>query len=647
MNDLRKKTDESRTRGVSLSEGWAFLFISLVLLVLFATPAIASPVPPGTLDPTTIPKYVNQLTGPPPVWMKTTGNPNYDYVISVAPHNQQLLPPGFPQTPMIAYGGQARDSVTGKPIGFIRNSPGASFEITTGKPIKVKWVNDIPADVKMPFAVDPTLDWANPNEMATPTAPFTAFPPGYDQAQSPIPIVPHVHGLEVQSTSDGNPDAWFTSDGKQGIAYNTATPTDSNAAIFSYPNINLPATIWYHDHAMGMTRLNVMGGLAGFYLVRQPGDKVAPMLPSGKYEVPLAIQDRIFNPDGTLFFPSVGNAPNTHPYWVPEFFGNTIMVNGLVWPNMNVDQGQYRFRLLDGSNARFYTLSFDNGMSFTQIGTDGGYIRSPVTMTSLTIAPGERADVLVDFSKLAPGTKVILKNTANAPFPDGSEDNADPQTTGQIMQFTVTDHKGFKAKKLPDNLNPSLAGSSWPTLPTPTNKRTLVLYEIMADPTAPGEPTMVTLEGQHYRADVSEKPLLGSTEEWTIVDTTGDTHPIHTHLAQFQLVSRQQFDPQYLSDWLALNPQEADGTFTNPTVHLDVTSYLTPGTLRTPASNELAWKDTIQMNPGEVTTFRIRFAPMDGSGNYPFDATEGPGYVWHCHIIDHEDNEMMRPYIVI
>jgi len=613
------------------------LLICTALLFSLATPAFAlerpeiAQIPDGTLNPTTIPKYVNQLTGPPPVYMKTAKGA-YDYVIDVKPSMQQYLPKPLPATPVLAYGGECRNSVTGKPLGFVRNSPGCTFEMTKGKPITVKWVNNIPANMPSMFTIDTTLDWANPN----------------NGAQFPIPIIPHIHGLEVQSTSDGNPDAWFTSAGDQGMTYHTELPTSDNAAIFKYPNINNPATIWYHDHAMGMTRINVMAGLAGFYLIREPGDKVAPHLPSGQYEVPLAIQDRIFNPDGTLWFPTDGINPDVHPNWVPEFFGNTIMVNGLVWPNMNVDQGQYRFRLLDGSNARFYTLRFDNGgqtIPFTQIGTDGGYIQSAFTgMSTLTIAPGERADILVDFSNLAPNTKVLLLNTANAPFPDGSdENNADPATTGQIMQFTVTNHKGFSPKKLPDILNPTLKGS-FPTLPAPTNRRTLVLYEVQGD----NGPVMVTLEGQRYRNPVSELPVLGTTEEWTIVDTTMDTHPIHTHLVQFQLVSRQKFDSDaYTADWIAANaPETPPFPDDHPTVALNVKDYLT-GVPEPATGNELAWKDTIQMNPGEVTTIRLRFSPQDGSPKYPFDATSEPGYVWHCHIIDHEDNEMMRPYVVV
>ena len=146
-----------------------------------------------------------------------------------------------------------------------------------------------------------------------------------------------------------------------------------------------PTTLWYHDHALGVTRLNVLSGLAGFYLIREPvgGDKVAPMLPTGKYEMPLVIQDRTFNSDGSLSYPSVGSATDTHPYWVNNFIGNVIMVNGKAWPNMNVDRGQYRLRFLNGSNTRFYALAFSNAMSFIQIGSDGGYLKAPVSVTSL------------------------------------------------------------------------------------------------------------------------------------------------------------------------------------------------------------------------------------------------------------------------
>ena len=623
------------------------LLAAMVAIVLLSslTPALAS-APVGTddglLDPLSIPKYVNQLPGPPPVYVPTVvedGHGNvvsHDYTVTVTAFDQQILPAGFPRTPVWGYGGEAQDAIAGESLGPISNSPGPSFEAVRGIPINVKWVNDI--DTAHMFAVDPTLHWADPNNLMMendqPGQSYDPYPPGYPLAQAPVPLVTHLHGGEVESSFDGGPLAWWTYDGVHGPNYRTAAPTDPNAAVYHYPNEQMATTLWYHDHALGITRINVMSGLAGFYLLRDPNDAIAPLLPSGKYEIPLAIQDRTFNADGSFFFPSVGVNPDVHPYWQPEFFGNTIMVNGLVWPNLNVDRGVYRFRLLDGSNARFYDLFLSNGMPFTVIGSDGGYLRSAVTAPRIRIAPGERVDILVDFSSLAPGTKVRLLNTAKAPFPTGSA--ADPRTVGQIMQFTVGDAAGAAMPALPPILNPTL--DPFPSLPSPTTSRILVLFEKEG---ALGS-VEVLLNGQNWDAPVSETPTVGSTEDWIVVDLTNDAHPIHLHLVQFQLVSRQKIAAdRYLSAWLAAN---GEPPFMFTPTEVSLAGYLR-GTAKGPTPLEQAWKDTIQMFPGEVTVIRVRFAPQEG-GSYPFDATQGPGYVWHCHILDHEDNEMMRPYQV-
>ena len=668
----------------------------LIATMLIATIAISAfamlpQVKAQTIDPTTIPKFTNQLTGPPPVYTPTIisspegkGIAMY-YEVTMDEQSQQVLPTvdedgnptGFGLTNVWGYGGQAHDAITGADLGYILNSPGPSFEAMRGIPSVVKWINNIDSDYM--FAIDPTLHWANPNgipmpgETDAPESPFPAYPPGFDgtydattnpysyNAQNPAALVPHLHGGEVSSKYDGGPTAWWTNSGTQGSTYNTLYNTASNAAVYYYPNEQPSATLWYHDHALGLTRINVMSGLAGFYLLRD-NNPIDNKLAAGNkvFEMPIVIQDRTFKENGQFDFPSEGNVPDVHPYWQPEFFGDTIMVNGLVWPNMDVDQGTYRLRLLDGSNARFYTLSFvanpdtedEVTLPFIQIGTDGGFMKEPVTITELTIAPGERADVLVDFSGLAPETKVLVKNTANAPFPGGSdENNADPETTGQIMQFTVTDKVVKPVFNVPKVLNADLKGT-WPTLPEPTNTRTLTLWEVLT----PGdEPLEVLVNGQKWDAATSELPHEGSTEEWVIVNLTGDTHPIHLHLVQFQLVSRQDVkvegEGNYVDAWLAANEGNGidDGDVPPYTTvnEVPVGPYLIDGTKTGPAANEYAWKDTIQMSPGQATTIRVRFAPIDGSSSYPFDPTDGPGYVWHCHIIDHEDNEMMRPYEVI
>jgi len=646
------------------ASGVAFAVLTIVLS--FAWPVFAVPPPaPGLLDPAIIPKFTNVLDAPPPVYVPTITNSTGEYYkVNVTEFWQQILPTvdalgnptGFGQTKVWGYGGLAKHAITGALLGYVRNAPGPTFEATRNTPIYVTWQNNLTDVAGIPlahmFAVDPTLHWADPNYFGMPMPPFQPYPPGYAEAQSPVPLIPHLHGGEVQSTFDGHPQAWFTPNGIHGLAYNTYVTTDPNAAVFHYPNAQPPTTLWYHDHALGITRINVMSGLAGFYLLRDPADTVAPLLPSGKYEMPLVIQDRTFYANGEFWFPTVGINPLDHPYWMPEFFGNTIMVNGKVWPNMNVDAGQYRFRLLDGSNARFYTITFwdmntNLKLPFIQIGSDGGYLKSSVTLKELTIAPGERADILVDFAGLA-GHKIIMRNRARAPFPKGAP--PDPNTA-QIMQFTVGANPGPAPAVLPAALNPTLAGPGFPTLPaTISRTRIMTLWEVMG---ALG-PLEILLNGQKWAGRISENVTKGTIEEWVIVNPTADTHPIHLHLVQFQLVSRQSIDvKKYAADWVTLQQTTGGlGPMAMPPwplnyipLELPIAPYLkgkpTPAPL-----NEQGWKDTIQMNPGEVTIIRVRFAPIDGSPNYPFDPTVGPGYVWHCHILDHEDNEMMRPYLV-
>ena len=352
---------------------------------------------------------------------------------------------------------------------------------------------------------------------------------------------------------------------------------------------------------MGLTRINVYSGMAGFYLLQDPTDNVEKLLPTGKYDVPLAIQDRDFYSDGSLDFPVANNLTGDHPYWIPEFFGNTIMVNGLVWPNMNVDQGEYRFRMLDGSNARFYNLSFEvqgtgELLPFKMIGTEGGFLQNAVTLTKTLIAPGQRDDILVDFSKLAPGTKVIVKNDAAAPYPMGAPGTFDPNTVGQIIQFSVQGHKGFKALPLPQNLNPTLKGNSFPTLKNPTVDRDLTLYEVN-DPVSE-DPIMVTLNGQMFDAPVSETPKLGTTEEWTIINLTPDAHPIHLHLVSFQVESRQDFDvANYTTDWLTQNSNIGAPPWMTTPKALSPSSYLVPGTRTGPSAIRRAGRTLSSLTP--------------------------------------------------
>jgi FtsP/CotA-like multicopper oxidase with cupredoxin domain len=294
---------------------------------------------------------------------------------------------------------------------------------------------------------------------------------------------------------------------------------------------------------------------------------------------------------------------------------------------------------LDASNARFYNITFSNGMPFTLIGSDGGYLKSPVSVTSALFSPAERVDILVDFSKLAPGEKVIMKNsalwnTSSPKFPNQLE------TIGQIMQFTITSGDGFKPQTLPSQLNPTLS-SSFPNLPTPTKTRILTLGEDIS--VSPAFPMNLYLDGQEWAAPASETPELGSTEDWVLVNTF-DSHNIHLHLAQFQIVSRQSFNlTAYWNDWVALNGNPFPLNHTTVNVPSLEPYLIGDPTLSGPSDQ--GWKDTLIVYGRQVTVIRVRFAQQDGSA-YPFDATAGPGYVWHCHILEHEDNAMMRPIIL-
>jgi FtsP/CotA-like multicopper oxidase with cupredoxin domain len=671
----------------------ASIAIIAILAIMFSSFWFVSAVQPNPalLDPKTIPKYVNQLVAAIPVYEPTNvtdGGGNLvrqDYDINMTYFREQILPAGTPlvgspdnMTTVWGYQGKVR-LLDGTILPSFANSPSATFAATVGIPMNVTWRNNI--DVPQFLPVDPTIIWADPTNPTPGTMrmwqqPFPAFPGIFSDgigttlnAQTPVPLVTHVHGLEVQSYYDGGPNEWFTYDGIHGPGYSTNSSladTPGNEAVYYYPNEQQPTTLWYHDHALGMTRLNVMSGLAGYYLLRdQPATTtittpnatnfdqyLTQHFPYGVSEIPLAIQDRSFYANGELWFPTVGINPTIHPYWMPEFFGNTIMVNGKVWPNLDVTRGWYRFRVLDGSNARFYTLSLKDQttglkLPFTVIGTEGGYLQQAVTVNSITIAAGERYDILVDFSAIPVGTKILVENKAKAPYPAGAQ--ADPQTTGQIMQFTVkatSANPGAVAPILPAALNPTLPLGAFPTLAAPptTQRRIRTLFEVQG----PLGPLMVTINGQRFDGVLTETPQNGTTEDWIIVNLTGDTHPIHTHLATFQLVSRQSFKAsKYMTDWLALNAAGGLPPFnvSYVPVSLDPTAYL-QGKATPALPNEMGWKDTVQMNPGEVTIIRIRWTSQDGSA-YPFDPSQGPGYVWHCHIVDHEDNEMMRPYQVL
>ena len=516
-------------------------------------------------------KYLDALPIPPVLQLSgiVNGLPRYNIAMS---EFQQSLHSQLPATTLWGYNGQY---------------PGPTFEMRSLKPVTVKCNNSLPTTHLLQDAIDPTLHGTEP------PAPY-------------VRNVVHLHGARILPESDGYPEAWFTPGFTQtGPSFTTDT--------YTYPNDQPATTLWYHDHALGSTRLNVVTGLEGFYLIR---DSVEDNLnlPKGSYEIPLLIQDRSFNADGSLSYPTQG-VTAVHPVWSPEYFGDMALVNGKIWPFLEVEQRRYRFRILNGSNARFFNLFLDSGQPFFQIGTDGGFLPAAVPVGKLLLAPAERADVIVDFSALPVGTSVQLMNNAKAPYPSGTG-----MGLPKIMQFRIVRRKGTDTSTPPASL-------ILPPVPlldpaSAVKTRDVVLTET-ADPVT-GNPLIGQLDNAMWSDSVIENPRAGTTEIWHIINTTGDAHPIHVHLVQFQVLDQQPFDvAQYQA--------------TNQLVFARAASA--------PAPNErLAWKDTVKSMPGQVTRIIAKFDLPTGTSVTPGQKFR---YVWHCHILEHEDNEMMRPFDVI
>jgi spore coat protein A, manganese oxidase len=478
--------------------------------------------------------------------------------------------------------------------GYGGSYPGPTILARKNTPVNIEWKNELRSGgTPLPhlLPIDTSIHWADPQH---------SHGAGYS---GPVPIVTHLHGGHTASSSDGHPDAWFT----PGAAYTGRLYQQ----VYQYDHSQDAATLWYHDHAIGITRLNVYAGLAGFYLLRDQEELdaiAANALPSGPYEIGLAIQDRMFTENGQLFYPSEPEEyGQPSPSVLPEFFGDFILVNGVTWPVLDVEPRLYRFRLLNGSDSRFYRLFLSSGQAFLQIGGDSGFLPAPVWMNQLTLGPGERADVILDFRGRT-GQSIVMRNVARSPFPKG--DVADPRTTGQIMMFRVS---------VPLGSTPiaTLNGIGRPVTPltATANPRRLLLFEGM-DSYGRLKPALGTLSGAFDFTDpATEMPALNSVEVWDIFNTTEDAHPIHVHLVQYQVLSRQGF---------RATQNSATGALSNIQLL---------GQPKPPEPNESGWKDTAIMYPGEVTRIIAKF--------------DRPGeYVWHCHILSHEDHEMMRPLVV-
>jgi spore coat protein A len=461
--------------------------------------------------------------------------------------------------------------------GFEGTYPGPAIEVLRNERIKVKWINDLPEKHLLP--VDTTVHGAGPDKPRVRT-------------------VVHLHGGVVRPESDGYPDAWFTKEYKE-------TGPAFSRKIYEYPNKQRGNTLWYHAHAIGITRLNVYAGLAGPYIVRDPSETCLN-LPKGRYERLLLIQDRSFREDGSLYYPSGPKppVPNVCPSVIPDFFGDTLLVNGKVWPYLEVEPRKYRFRMINGSNSRFYRMSLSSGQPFYQIGNDGGLLEVPIVTSHILLAPAERADVILDFS-LFNGQHITLENDAPSPYPRGNPVN--DETEGKIMQFRVSRPLScYDSSSIPYHLSTIL-----PLRENEAKRQRNLTLVRETDSYGRG---VLLLDGKRWDDPITIKPQLGSIEVWHLINLANSTHPIHLHLVNFQVLRRQTFDVDYYNETKRI-------LVTGPPV--------------SPALNERGWKDTVRANPGEITSIIMRFVPYAGL------------YVWHCHILEHEDHEMMRPYEVV
>jgi spore coat protein A len=524
-------------------------------------------------------KYVERLPVPGAgIVVASPSGPN-QYSFSQTQVARQLHP-SLPPTPLWAYD-------DGSGLGGQAGSFGMAVVAQSDTPLMVDFTNNLPS-------IYP--DWLPVDTRLTPLG-------------SDVRLMTHLHGGFVAADSDGNPAETPNGFGQgetQSVFYTNQAP-------------QMPASLlWFHDHGLGTTRLNVFAGLAAAYIVRDAfdtGTEPNPIgIPGDAYEIPLVVQDRQFNSDGTFLYPRSDIEGAT---WIGEYFGDTMLVNGKVWPYLDVEPRMYRFRVLNGCNARILSLDI-GGPGLWQIGAEGGMWDVPVSVSKVVLAPAERADVLVDFSRFA-GQTLVMKNHR----PQSPVSNPAPSLE-QVMQIRV----GTRVSRRGPTAIPSyLPGGRKAELSDPVATRYITLNEIDTD-----EPTwFLNLNGVHFdEGPVTESPKVGTVEDWVYVNMTGDTHPMHTHLVTFQVIGRTPFDVEAYEE-AHEGPHGVPGG-------IDPTPFAT-GPMLPPDPEERGFKDTVKANPGQFTTIRAKF-------DLPNTVTAPQKYVYHCHIVEHEDNDMMRPFTV-
>jgi spore coat protein A, manganese oxidase len=467
--------------------------------------------------------------------------------------------------------------------GYEGQYPGPTIEAFRGERVEVIWENQLPANHL--FKVDPHI--------------HGAMPPAPE-----VRTVPHLHGARTSSESDGLPEKWFT---------------PGKSVRYIYPNDQQAATLWYHDHAVGITRLNVYAGLSGLYLLRDADEKRFD-LPAAEYEIPLIVQDRNLDDKGQLVYAPMNDdgIPLAPGIWGPEFLGRFPVVNGKICPFVNVEPRLYRLRVLNAANTRFFALRLNLAkravdipslVTFKQIGSDGGFLPKPADINSILLGPAERADLLVDFTALE-GKTVTMMNNAPAPYPGWAAMAMQAPRLDELMQFRVV----LSRKEPRVTSKPFTMGTARPftrfSEGDAVKSRDFLLVEHMDQN---GRSLGVRINENGYDDPVTEIVKLGTLEKWRFINTTEDAHPMHLHLVQFQILHRQGFDAAEFTRGI-LKPV---------------------GPPRPPSPGEAGWKDTAVVSPNDMLTILVRFESHTGR------------YVFHCHMLEHEDNDMMRPYVVI
>jgi len=441
------------------------------------------------------------------------------------------------------------------------------IDVRTHQQLQVEWVNQLPTKHFLP--IDHSLH-------------------GCGRDIPDVRACVHLHGGRVPAKDDGQPEDWFV---------------PGKSRTNTYPLQQDATALWYHDHAMGLNRLNMYAGLFGMVLLRNEAED-ALNLPSGKYEIPLQIYDRQFTTDGQLYYPDSGDPE--HP-WVPEFGGSCVLLNGKIRPYLDVEPRLYRLRVVNVANSSFFSLSLTNRQPFHQIGSDQGLLAAPVKLTSLLVAPAERADLLIDFSQV-PGQYLHLINGAVPilEFRVAAKSSQVAATSQSSRPLRAPDGIST-ATYLPSTLRTVDRTSESAAITT----RTITLNEY---DDRIGNSMLMLLNRKHWHEPVTETPRLNTTEIWEFVNLTEDTHPMHLHLVRFQVLDRRLFDV------FAYRNNKGIRYLAAPIQ---------------PQANEQGWKDTVQCLPGMITRIIVRFEGYTGR------------YLYHCHILEHEANDMMRPFEVV